>query len=81
MTILEQVYSNLSQLQALPLDTIKIDKAFVDLIETNPMITEFIIEMAHKLKLSIVAEGVEKQEQLNWLTERGLSSSSGVFIE
>ena len=73
-------YSNLSQLQALPLDTIKIDKAFVDLIETNPMITEFIIEMAHKLKLSIVAEGVEKQEQLIWLTERGCHQVQGYLL-
>lgn len=73
-------YSNLSQLQALPLDTIKIDKAFVDLIETNPMITEFIIEMAHKLKLNIVAEGVEQQVQLDWLTARGCQQIQGYFL-
>ena len=73
-------YSNLSQLQALPLDTIKIDKAFVDLIETNPMITEFIIEMAHKLKLNIVAEGVEQQSQLNWLVARGCQQIQGYLL-
>jgi diguanylate cyclase (GGDEF)-like protein len=73
-------YSNLSQLQALPLDTIKIDKVFVDLIETTPMVTEFIIEMAHKLKLNIVAEGVEQQSQLNWLTARGCQQIQGYLL-
>lgn len=73
-------YSNLSQLQALPLDTIKIDKAFVDLIETTPMVTEFIIEMAHKLKLNIVAEGVEQQSQLDWLTARGCQQIQGYLL-
>ncbi|MCP4985951.1 MAG: EAL domain-containing protein [Colwellia sp.] len=73
-------YSNLSQLQALPLDTIKIDKAFIDLIETTPMVTEFIIEMAHKLKLNIVAEGVEQQMQLDWLTARGCQQIQGYLL-
>ena len=73
-------YSNLSQLQALPIDTLKIDKAFVDLIATNPLVTEFIIDMAHKLKLNIVAEGVEQQEQLHWLKDRGCHQIQGYLL-
>ena len=73
-------YSNLSQLQSLPLDTLKIDKAFIDLIDTNPLVTEFIIDMAHKLNLNIVAEGVEQQEQLEWLKSRGCQQIQGYLL-
>jgi diguanylate cyclase (GGDEF)-like protein len=73
-------FSNLSQLQALPLDTLKVDKAFVDLIATNPLVTEFIIDMAHKLKLNIVAEGVELDEQLLWLQHRGCHQIQGYLL-
>ncbi len=73
-------YSNLSQLQALPIDILKIDKVFVDLIESKPHVTELIIEMAHKLKLEIVAEGVEHLSQLTWLAARGCQHIQGYLL-
>ena len=73
-------YSNLSQLQALPIDILKIDKVFVDLIESKPHVTELIIEMAHKLKLEIVAEGVEHLAQFTWLAARGCQHIQGYLL-
>jgi len=63
-------YSSLSQLRILPLNTLKIDKSFIDDILTDlnaAAITKAIINLGHNLNLSIVAEGVENPEQLEFL--------------
>lgn len=63
-------YSSLSYIQRLPIDTLKIDKSFVDeIIKKNEksLIIGDIISIAHRLKMKIVAEGVEKDEQLQYL--------------
>lgn len=62
-------YSSLSHLQGLPLDTLKVDKSFIDTIETGGEgnLTNHIIAMARTLKLSIVAEGIENPEQASYL--------------
>lgn len=73
-------YSNLQYLQQLPLDALKIDKAFVDAIgtdsATSPVIGH-IIEMAQALGLHIVAEGVETEEQLAYLHARRVGFAQG----
>lgn len=63
-------YSSLSYLRKLPIDIIKMDKSFVweiDDGETEIAITTAVIEMGHNLKLLVLAEGVETEEQLNCL--------------
>ncbi|HEX2916107.1 MAG TPA: EAL domain-containing protein [Chloroflexia bacterium] len=63
-------YSSLSQLKRLPFDTLKIDQYFVRNITDNPeniAITQTIIHMAHILKLSVIAEGVETKNELDYL--------------
>ncbi|NKE71160.1 putative bifunctional diguanylate cyclase/phosphodiesterase [Candidatus Manganitrophus noduliformans] len=66
-------YSSLSYLKRLPIDTLKIDKSFVQEVTTDlddAAIVAAIITMAHTLKLKVVAEAVETVEQLEFL--RGL---------
>lgn len=60
-------YSSLNYLLRLPINTIKIDKSFIDemmLSEKGRKITERIINLAHDMELNVVAEGVEVEEQL-----------------
>jgi diguanylate cyclase (GGDEF)-like protein len=60
-------YSSLSYLQRLPIDTLKIDRSFISKIhekpESNHNIVEVIVSLAHKLGLTVVAEGIETPEQ------------------
>ncbi|MBV5259572.1 bifunctional diguanylate cyclase/phosphodiesterase [Synechococcus moorigangaii CMS01] len=65
-------YSALSYLQHFCFDTIKIDRSFVFKIHSNPVnavIINAIITMAHKLHLKVIAEGVESQEELEFLRQ------------
>lgn len=65
-------YSSLSYLQQFPFDTLKIDSCFIRNIErneVNAVITKTIIEMARKLGLKVVAEGVETEAELKFLQE------------
>ena len=63
-----QGYSSLSYLKSLPIDVLKIDKYFIDnLVDESEPIIEFIIGMGQRLKMTVVAEGVETVEQLNHL--------------
>jgi len=65
-------YSSLTYLRMLPISTLKIDKKFIDDIlseKEDHILVETIIDLGHKLKLRIVAEGVEKQEQFDYLKE------------
>ncbi len=74
-------YSSLSQLKALlPVDTIKIDKSFVDGVTTageDNAIVDAVLRLAAGLRLSAVAEGVETQEQVEALMDLGCSLSQG----
>jgi diguanylate cyclase (GGDEF)-like protein/PAS domain S-box-containing protein len=76
-------YSSLSYLRRFPLDTLKIDRAFVNDITTNPddaAIVSTIIAMAKTLKLATVAEGVETQEQLDFLKGQQCETMQGYLF-
>src|SRR5882724_10642331 len=76
-------YSSLSYLQAFPFDKIKVDRAFVMNLGRNPQsaaIVRAVIGLGHGLEMSIVAEGVETQEQLGFLAEQGCDAVQGYFI-
>jgi EAL domain-containing protein (putative c-di-GMP-specific phosphodiesterase class I) len=76
-------YSSLSYLQAFPFDKIKIDRAFVMNLGRNPQsaaIVRAVIDLGHGLEMSIVAEGVETQEQLTFLADEGCDAVQGYFL-
>ncbi|KKX59777.1 EAL domain-containing protein [Pseudomonas putida] len=76
-------YSSLSYLKRIPVDYVKIDQAFIrGLGEGTPdaAITRAIIAMAHGLKLKVVAEGVERPEQLEFLKTERCDEVQGYLI-
>lgn len=76
-------YSSLSYLRRFHFDTLKIDRSFVRDIETDPADRELImatIAMAHGLGLVTVAEGVETEQQLAYLRERGCDIAQGYLV-
>ncbi|MGF6306083.1 diguanylate cyclase (GGDEF)-like protein/PAS domain S-box-containing protein [Bradyrhizobium sp. i1.8.4] len=76
-------YSSLSYLQAFPFDKIKIDRAFVINLGRNPQsaaIVRAVIGLGHGLEMSIVAEGVETEAQLGFLSEEGCDAVQGYLI-
>ncbi len=75
-------YSSLAYLKQFPLDVLKIDKRFVDDIphEQDDMeIAASIVAMGHSLRLTVLAEGVENQEQLDFLKKQGCDYYQGYF--
>jgi diguanylate cyclase (GGDEF)-like protein/PAS domain S-box-containing protein len=76
-------YSSLSYLRKFPIDALKIDRSFVHEIATDPdkaAIVSTIINMGQNLKLRVVAEGVETQEELTFLRDHKCDESQGYFF-
>jgi diguanylate cyclase (GGDEF)-like protein/PAS domain S-box-containing protein len=76
-------YSSLAYLQQLPLDRLKIDRAFitnVDKINDRQSIVEAIILLAKGLSLDVIAEGVETQEEINFLLKTGCRAFQGYYF-
>jgi len=73
-------YSSLSYLSKIEFNTIKIDRSFIQNLETSPVdqnICQLIIGLAQDLKKHIVAEGVETQQQIEFLDKQGVSIVQG----
>jgi EAL domain-containing protein (putative c-di-GMP-specific phosphodiesterase class I) len=78
-----QGYSSLSYLRSFPVDIVKIDRAFVDSLETNPRdaaIVGGMIQLAHALGMTVVAEGVERPGQLQHLADLGCDQIQGCLL-
>ena len=76
-------YSSLAYLKRFPIDKLKIDIAFVREVTSNPddaAIVLAIINMAHSLKLDVIAEGVEKDAQLAYLRRHGCDEMQGYYF-
>ena len=76
-------YSSLGYLQQFPFDILKIDRCFINNVKhhaTNSIITQTIIQMAHQLKLKVVAEGVETEAELEFLKENKCDEVQGFLF-
>lgn len=76
-------YSSLSYLSGLPLNTIKIDKSFIDTVLVDPasrIIMESIIQMVKRLGYETIAEGVETQQQKEYLEKIGCDVIQGFLL-
>jgi EAL domain-containing protein (putative c-di-GMP-specific phosphodiesterase class I) len=79
-------YSSLAQLKKLPIDQVKIDREFVSDIKTadddadDATVTLAIVNLAHNLRLKVVAEGVENIEQLRFLRNVGCDEYQGFYF-
>ena len=75
-------YSSLSYLTDLPIDILKIDRSFVEGIGVNPqqeIVIQVIIDLAKRLSLKVIAEGVETPAQAEFLAENGCDYGQGYF--
>ncbi|MBP5529399.1 MAG: bifunctional diguanylate cyclase/phosphodiesterase [Lachnospiraceae bacterium] len=73
-------YSSLSYLHKFPADMLKIDKSFIDVMNTNEASKKYIamiISIGHVLKLQVISEGVETQDQIDTLREIGCDYIQG----
>jgi EAL domain-containing protein (putative c-di-GMP-specific phosphodiesterase class I) len=76
-------YSSLSYLKRFTIDVLKIDRSFICDVMSNPddaEIVKAIIVMAHALKLTVVAEGVENKEQLGFLKQLNCDQTQGFLV-
>lgn len=76
-------YSALGYLNRFPLSSVKIDRSFVADVTTDPhatALTRSIISMAHELRMTVVAEGVETEGQLSFLASRDCDEVQGYYV-
>ena len=77
------VYSSLNYLKYFTVDSLKIDQSFVRDLTTSSsdsLIIQAIIAMAHSLKFKVIAEGVETEEQLDFLKKNGCDEIQGYLF-
>ncbi|MGB3815559.1 MAG: EAL domain-containing protein [Shinella sp.] len=73
-------YSSLSTLQTFPFDKVKLDRSFIEGVTTNEIsaaIVKATILLAASLRMSVIAEGVERQEQADFLQAEGCAEAQG----
>lgn len=76
-------YSSLNYLRLHPIHAVKIDRSFLEEVPVNPAsatLAETIITMAHALGKEVVAEGVETEEQMQFLREHGCDIAQGFYL-
>ncbi len=76
-------YSSLSYLMRMPIDTLKIDKSFVDSVmvdNSTRIILDSILNMSHNMGFESVAEGVENENQYNYLHDKGCNVIQGFYM-
>jgi EAL domain-containing protein (putative c-di-GMP-specific phosphodiesterase class I) len=76
-------YSSLAQIKRFPIDTLKVNRSFIHNLAKNSedrAITEAIIAMGKTLSLTVVAEGVETQEQLAFLSDHACDAMQGFYF-
>ena len=76
-------YSSLNMLSAMPIDVLKMDRAFIRNIEHSEkdiQLVSLILDIAKSLKIPVVAEGVETEEQLSLLKKLGCSLAQGYYF-
>ena len=76
-------YSSLSYLQRLPFDMLKIDRAFVDGMADSPenqKIVKAISDLARTLDMELIAEGIERDAELPYLTNVGVDFVQGFYF-
>jgi diguanylate cyclase (GGDEF)-like protein/PAS domain S-box-containing protein len=74
-------YSSLTVLNRLPIHYLKIDKSFIDDLNTNgKSLVKTIIEMGRNLKFELIAEGIENQKQLDYLKQNGCQYGQGYYF-
>ncbi|MES2217030.1 MAG: EAL domain-containing protein [Pseudomonadota bacterium] len=76
-------YTSISYLKRFPIDVLKVDQSFIKGIPKSTddaAIVNAVIAMAHNLSMSVVAEGVETEEQMQYLAEHGCDVIQGYFI-
>lgn len=76
-------FSSINSLKHLPFSTLKIDRSLISDIDTNPdasAIVKSIIDMAHTLKIKVIAEGVETQGQLELLRSYNCDYAQGYLL-
>ncbi len=75
-------YSSLTYLQKLPIDTIKIDRSFISNIKEDTeefYVLKYMIDLAHHLKLTVVAEGIETLEQAEMVKKYNVDFAQGYY--
>lgn len=76
-------YSSLTYLKELPIDAIKLDKSFIDLIpqdSIDTVIVKSVLSMAHNLEYQVIAEGIETNEQLEYLKKYHCEGGQGFLL-